>query len=252
MPRRSQRERVFEGVDPHSVVDLAGSPRVFIPLWPFVDKWEFTPSGPRVVFVIKRFALKVRAAMDVDVMVDEAARKVVYRASSKGKLFIVTMESDPVPGGSRVILHAEYTGTYEKLSQPILDEFTASLLGRLEGLARSQSPPEGGLSSPERVAWALLHGTPKLSMRERVEDEAQAALLVERLSAYSEGSVVLARLYAEDGLECVRIHMKDGDVENVYHEASGKSAEDRRLAQKLPKILAGKTWIVKASQVPRL
>ena len=252
MPRRSQRETVFEGVDPRSVVDLAAAPRVFIPLWPLLDRFELTPTGPRVVFTIKRLGFRLKAVMDVDVMVDEAARRVVYRASARGRIFIVTVESDPAPGGSRVVLQAEYTGSYERFSQPVLDEFTSSLLGKLQGLAGAQSPPEGGLSSPERVAWALLHGTPTLASREEVGDAARAALLLERLSAYSEGTVLLARLYREDEPECVRIHMKDGEVENVYHEAQGKAVEDRRLAQRLPRILAGKTWVVRASRVPRL
>lgn len=244
---------MLRDVDPKSVLALASSPRLFIPLWPFLESFDIKEEGIEARLLLKRFGFKMRVDYRVNVVTED--NRVTYRCSAPGKILIVVVNAEPSNGGSRVTVEAQYSGAFERFSQPLLNEFVEVIANKLRALvAKTEARPVSSieispLSNQAFLARTVVKG--KVISREQVrfQDEGSVSDFLQRVADLSREKPILVRLTSPGGGTCIRLYLRDGEVVDAFFESGSTREQGIGIVERLLDLLRGE-WSVLIIEVP--
>ena len=204
--------------------------------------------------LLKRFGFKLQVDYDVEVVSDHAKKRVVYRCSAPGKLFIVIVSAEPHEKGARVVVEAQYSGDYERFSRPLLNEFVEAVAGKLRSLVAEARETRltvttSPLSDPSLMARAIVSG--KMLVRERVDlaDEEAVSGLLKKLSEMSRGRTLLVRLTSTRTEDCIRVFLRNGEIVDAMIESGARREQGISVVEKLLDLLRGE-WNMLVIELP--
>ncbi len=253
MVRTARRTIVLRNVDPKSVLALASNPRLFIPLWPFLESFDITDEGIKASLILKRFGFKMRVDYSVDIATED--NRVVYRCSAPGKTLVVVVHAEPANGGSRVTIEARYGGEFESFSQPLLNEFVEVISNKLRTLvAKTEAKPlqpteTSPLSDQSFLARIVIKG--KVVSKEQVQfqDEGSVSDFLQRVAELSRERPILVRVTSPGGGTCIRLYLRDGEVVDALFESGSTREQGIGIVERLLDVLRGR-WNVLVIEVP--
>jgi len=237
-------------IDADILWDLISKPEEFIPLWPYLVEYEpGDERSHRVILQLKRFGFSVKARYDIDPSIDADRRKAVYRCTAEDKEFIVSVSVRRKEEGSLVTIEASYSGAYESLSRPLLENFVRRLLDNILGKfkpAKEESPPIPKAQAPTHnlrdenfVARAIITGHPVESGRLKVGSPNDIRVLVNKVLGISEGRVLLIRIRSLDGRILLRVLVSESGVSDAYLESEGASDYGVEVLDRAAELLTG-------------
>lgn len=258
MVRRITREKQIQA-DADKAWDLIRNPVEFVPIWPYLEKIdELGEREGKIRLLLKRFGFSMRAIYKLEVSRDEESKIAIYRCKAADKEFNVTVGVKPQGDKVFIRLEASYSGPYESLSKPLLENFANRLLDNIANklrptrpaakpLAPALAPAESkreartklSLRDPEFITRAIIGGTPLDSGRVRIGEFSELQQLLSRIVELSKGRVVLARIRRPDEGLLVRILASNGEILDVYLEEGEKAEYGLGLLEKLLEKLLG-------------
>jgi hypothetical protein len=244
---------VLRDVDPKSVLALASNPRLFIPLWPFLESFDITEKGIEASLVLKRFGFKMRVNYSIEVVTED--NRVVYRCSALGKTLVIVIHAESSNGGSKVTIEAQYSGEFESLSQSLLNEFVEVISNKLRTLvAKTEARPlpsteASPLSDQAFLARIVIKG--KVISREQVrfQDEGSVSDFLQRVAELSRGRPILERLTSPGGGTYIRLYLRNGEVVDALFESGSTREQGVGIVERLLDLLRGE-WSVLIIEVP--
>jgi len=234
LPRKAEAT-AHTPVPPGRVIEVAGDPSLLLPIWPYTTRYDPGPP-PRLYMRFRRFGLAT--TVQYTIHVERLPGRVVYKGMADDRRFTVAISVREAPGGSEVVVEAQYEGPYEALSTPILRDMAERLARAIAALARRLAGPGSMLSDPSWLARLLSQGRLIYRRRVRVDSRAGAEVLLGTAMRESRGRRVFARILGEG--VCVRVLADHGEIVDIMVEEEGRVIAGLEALDKALDLLTGR------------
>jgi hypothetical protein len=244
---------LLQGVDPKSVVELASNPRLFIPLWPFLESFDIAEDNIKATLVLKRFGFKMRVNYSIEVVTGD--NSVLYKCTAPGKELIVIINAEPSNDGSKVTIESRYTGEFESFSQPLLNEFVETIMNKLRTLvSKTETKPLSSteispLSNQAFLARVVIKGKVVGRQQLQFQDEGSVSSFLQNIAELSKNKPILVRLTSPGGGTCIRLYLRDGEVVDALFESGSTREQGVGIVERLLDLLRGE-WSALIIEVP--
>ncbi len=245
-----------------NVIFIISSPKVFIPLWPYLVEYKEHEGTHTVVLNLKRFGFAMKVEYTVTMSYSERESSYVYTCKAPAKFFAVSAKAQPTNEHVKLTIEVTYSGEYERFAKPLLEEFAENLAKRVAKLAEARvstrpvakpAPLDMSASSKLVDPGFLLRvmTSSKMESLSTVELSSETlSKLVEDIVSRSVGRTLYVKMEAEDGTGTARFLVEDGRITGVALEAGGETFLGARALEKLPELAKGK-WKLIVSELIR-
>ncbi len=243
-----------------NVLSIISSPKVFIPLWPYLTEYREHEGTHTVILQLKRFGFAMKVEYTISVSYNEKEGSYVYTGKAPAKFFAVSAKAQPTNQHVKLTIEVTYSGEYERFSKPLLEEFAENLAKRVAKLAEAKVSPRPAakplaLDMPDSSKLVDPSFLLKVMTSSKMETVATVDLssetlgkLVEDIVSKSVGRTLYVKLESEEGGGVARLLIEDGRITGVALEVGEEVLLGAKALEALPGLAKGR-WRLVVSQL---